>query len=126
MKSVKDLRVKLFADGADKASMLEMYANPLIQGLTTNPTLMRKAGVSDYEEFSRKVLNLFPNLPISIEVLADDLEGMESQARKIASWGTNAFVKIPIANTQRESTCPIIRRLSESGVPLNITSVMTS
>jgi transaldolase len=87
---------------------------------------MRKAGVPDYEEFSRKVLNLFPNLPISIEVLADDLEGMESQARKIASWGTNAFVKIPIANTQRESTCPIIRRLSESGVPLNITSVMTS
>jgi transaldolase len=87
---------------------------------------MRKAGISDYEEFSRKVLSLFPDLPISIEVFADDLEGMESQAHKIASWGANAFVKIPVTNTLGETTCPVVRRLSESGVPLNITAVMTS
>ena len=126
MRSIEQLRIKLFVDAADLDSILEWCPNPLIKGLTTNPTLMRKAGVSDYEEFSRKVLNLFPNLPISIEVFADDLEGMESQARKIASWGANAYVKIPITNTQGESTCPIIRRLSQSGIPLNITAVMTS
>ena len=84
MKSIDQLHIKLFVDAADLGSIVEWCQNPLIKGLTTNPTLMRKAGVSDYEEFSRKVLNLFPNLPISIEVFADDLEGMESHARKIA------------------------------------------
>jgi transaldolase len=126
MRSIGQLKIKLFVDAADLRSIVEWCQNPLIKGLTTNPTLMRKAGVSDYEEFSRKILNLFPNLPISIEVFADDLEGMESQAQKIASWGANAFVKIPITNTKKESTFPIIRRLSDSGVPLNITAVMTS
>jgi len=126
MKSIDQLHIKLFVDAADLGSIVEWCQNPLIKGLTTNPTLMRKAGVSDYEEFSRKVLNLFPNLPISIEVFADDLEGMESHARKIAGWGANAYVKIPITNTQGESTCPIIRRLSQSGIPLNITAIMTS
>jgi len=126
MRSIDQLRIKLFVDAADLESIIEWCQNPLIKGLTTNPTLMRKAGVSDYEEFSRKVLNLFPNLPISIEVFADDLDGMETQALKIASWGANAYVKIPITNTQGESTCPIVHRLSRAGIPLNITAVMTS
>jgi transaldolase len=126
MRSIDQLRIKLFVDAADLDSILEWSQSPLIKGLTTNPTLMRKAGVTDYQEFSQKILGLFPHLPVSIEVFADDLEGMESQARKIASWGTNVYVKIPITNTLGESTCPIIHRLSQSGIPLNITAVMTS
>jgi transaldolase len=126
MPSIDQLRIKLFVDAADLNSIVEWCKNPFIKGLTTNPTLMRKAGVSDYQEFSRRVLGLVPHLPVSIEVFADDLAGMESQARKIASWGANAYVKIPVTNTLGESTCPIIHRLSDSGIPLNITAVMTS
>ncbi len=126
MRSLDQLRIKLFVDAADLSTIVTWCRNPLIKGLTTNPTLMRRAGVVDYEEFSRTVLRLVPHLPVSIEVFADDLEGMAVQAQKIAMWGKNAYVKIPVTNTLGESTCPIIRSLSESGIPINVTAVMTS
>lgn len=100
MKKVKELKVKLFADGADKTSMLEMHANPLIQGLTTNPTLMRKAGVTDYRSFCKDILTHIHDKPISFEVFSDEFDEMERQALEIASWGQNVFVKIPISNTR--------------------------
>src|SRR5215471_12903633 len=100
MRTVGDLRVKIFADGADLASIAKLYANPLIKGFTTNPTLMRKAGVADYAEFARDVLRSVPDRPVSFEVLADDFEEMEAQAREIASWGVNVNVKIPVSNTK--------------------------
>jgi transaldolase len=125
MRSLDQLRIKLFVDAADLNTIVAWCRNPLIKGLTTNPTLMRRAGVLDYEEFSKTVLSLVPHLPVSIEVFADDLEGMEVQARKIAKWGRNAYVKIPVTNTLGESTCPIIRSLSDSGIPINVTAVMT-
>jgi transaldolase len=125
MSQVDKLKVKLFADGADLDGMLAMYANPLIKGFTTNPTLMRKAGVSDYQDFARRVLAAIPDRPISFEVFADDLEGMEKQARVIASWGRNVNVKIPVTNTAGVFTGPIIERLSREGVELNITAIMT-
>jgi transaldolase len=125
MSSIDQLKIKLYVDAADFSSILVWCRNPLIKGLTTNPTLMRKAGVQDYEEFSRKVLALVPQLPVSIEVFADDMDGMESQARKIASWGSNVFVKIPITNTLGESTSPVIRKLAESQIRVNVTAIMT-
>ena len=125
MSSIDQLRIKLFVDAADLGSIVAWCQNPLIRGLTTNPTLMRRAGVNHYEEFSRKVLALVPHLPVSIEVFADDMDGMEAQARKIASWGSNVYVKVPITNTQGESTCCVIRRLSESRIPVNVTALMT-
>jgi transaldolase len=120
-----DLKVKLFADGADLAGMKEMYVNPMIQGFTTNPTLMRKAGISDYAAFAREVIAAIPDRPISFEVFADDFAEMEVQALEIASWGKNVSVKIPVMNTKREFAGPLVKRLSERGVALNVTALMT-
>jgi len=118
-------QVKVFADGADLDSILKLYANPMVQGFTTNPTLMRKAGVKDYEDFARVLLSKVPDRPVSLEVFADDLPTMEAQARVIASWGPNVNVKVPVTNTKGEFTGPIIERLSADGVVLNITAVFT-
>ena len=120
-----DLNVKLFADGADKSAMLSLYANPLIKGFTTNPTLMRKAGIADYETFARDVLEAIPDRPISLEVFADEFPEMERQARKIAGWGPNVYVKIPITNTRREPSLDLVRRLTQSGIKLNVTAILT-
>jgi transaldolase len=125
MGRVDRLKVKLFADGADLASMLDMYRYPVIRGFTTNPTLMRKAGIVNYAGFARQVLNAIPDRPVSFEVFADDLGAMESQARVIASWGANVNVKVPVTTTTGLSTGPIIRRLSAEGVALNVTAIMT-
>src|SRR5512134_3860061 len=125
MPSISDLRVKIFADGADFDGIMKMYANPVIKGFTTNPTLMRKAGVSDYEAFARKLLAAVPDRPISLEVFADDFDEMERQALAIASWGRNVNVKIPVTNTRREFAGPLIRRLSAAGVAVNVTAVFT-
>jgi transaldolase len=118
------IKVKVFADGADKAGMLEMYANPLISGFTTNPTLMRKAGVSDYSAFAKDILRAIPDRPISFEVFSDEFPEMERQARLIASWGANVYVKIPITNTKGESSVPLIGRLSAAGIRLNVTAML--
>ena len=125
MSSVDNLRVKIFADGADFDGIMKMYANPLIKGFTTNPTLMRKAGISDYEAFARKLLAAVPDRPVSLVVFADDFDEMERQAKAIASWGKNVNVKIPVTNTKREFAGPLIRELSKSGVSVNVTAIMT-
>lgn len=125
MSDLSSLRVKIFADGADRAGMIEMAQRPWIAGLTTNPTLLRKAGVSDYRDFALDVLDAIPNKPISFEVLSDDFDEMERQAMEIASWGDNVFVKIPITNTGGESSAELIRRLARAGVKQNVTAVMT-
>lgn len=125
LRSVTDLKVKLFADGADKATMLGFYSNPCIKGFTTNPTLMRKAGITDYEAFARDILTLIQDRPISFEVLADEFGGMERQAVKIAAWGDNVYVKIPITNTQGESSVGLIRKLTITGVKVNVTALLT-
>src|SRR5215831_17163561 len=125
MKTLNDLKVAIFADGAEKAGMLEMYAKPYIKGFTTNPTLMRKAGVTDYEKFARDILQAIPDRPISFEVFADDFAEMARQARKIASWGRNVRVKIPITNTHRESGLSLCARLTQEGIPLNVTALFT-
>jgi transaldolase len=125
MKTLADLRVKIFADGADKAGMLEMYRDPLIKGFTTNPTLMRKATVSDYQAFALDILRAIPDRPISFEVFSDDFPEMERQARKIARWDDNVYVKVPVTNTWGESSTPLIRHLTQSGVQLNVTALMT-
>jgi transaldolase len=125
MKSISDLKIKIFADGADREGMLEMYRNPLIKGFTTNPTLLRKAGVSDYREFALDILRSIADRPISFEVFSDEFDEMETQARKIAGWAENVFVKIPITNTRRESPVKLINRLSQSGIKLNVTAIMT-
>lgn len=124
MKSLSDLKIKVFADGAEKKTMLEMLQNPLIQGFTTNPTLMRKAGVSDYASFARDILSAIRTHPISFEVFADDFKEMERQALKIASWGPNVFVKVPVTNTQREPALDLICRLSRKGIQLNVTALL--
>jgi transaldolase len=123
--AVSELKVKLFADGADKKTMLELYANPHVQGFTTNPTLMRKAGITDYEAFARDIVTAIPDRHISLEVFADDLPEMERQARKIATFGPNVYAKIPVTNTQSLSTAPLVRRLSHDGVKLNVTAILT-
>ena len=119
------LKVKLFADGAEKAGMLEMYQNPLISGFTTNPTLMKKAGVSDYKAFAKDILYHIPDKPISFEVFSDEFDEMECQALDIASWGKNIYVKIPITNTKGESSVPLITTLSEKEVKVNVTAMFT-
>jgi transaldolase len=124
MKSVAELRVQVFADGADKAGMIELYRQPYIKGFTTNPTLMRQAGVTDYERFAREILQLIPDRPISFEVFADDEIEMERQARKIAGWAHNVYVKIPVTNTRREPMYELIRRLSGDGIRVNATAVL--
>jgi transaldolase len=123
--SASALKVQVFADGADKAQMLDLYANPLVQGFTTNPTLMRQARVSDYEGFAKDLLRHIPDRPISFEVFSDDFPDMERQALKIASWGPNAFAKIPVTNTKGESAAPLIQRLVKQAVQLNITAIYT-
>jgi len=124
VKALSNLRVKIFADGAEKRAMVEMLQNPLIQGFTTNPTLMRKAGISDYESFAKDVLTVIRTHPISFEVFADEFPEMERQALRIASWGKNVFVKIPVTNTRREPALDLISRLSQKGVQLNVTALM--
>jgi len=119
------LRIKIFADGADLEEMVRAYRSGTVQGFTTNPTLMRKAGVSDYESFARKVLGEITDLPISFEVFSDDLDEMVRQARKIAEWGRNVYVKIPVTTTRGEFTGRVIKRLSEDGIKLNITAMLT-
>jgi transaldolase len=125
MKSLSDLKIKLFADGADQAGMLEMYRNPLIKGFTTNPTLMRKAGVTEYENFARNILQVIPDRPISFEVFSDDFPEMERQAKEIAGWGENVYVKIPVTNTRRHSSVDLIRKLAGHGIKLNVTAILT-
>ena len=125
MKALADLHVKLFADGADKAGMLEMYHNPLIQGFTTNPTLMRKADILDYQAFALDIVRAIPDRPISFEVFSDDFGDMAHQARTIAQWGENVYVKIPVTNTWGESSVDLVRTLAQAGVKLNVTALMT-
>ena len=125
MPNVNALRVKLFADGAELDVIRRMADNPLIKGFTTNPTLMRKAGVTDYVAFARQVLQIVPDRPISFEVFSDDFDEMEQQAHEIASWGANVFVKIPVTNTRSESAAPLVARLSRAGVQLNVTAILT-
>ena len=125
MKRVEDLTVKLFADGAEKAGMLEMYAKPYIKGFTTNPTLMHKAGLTDYRGFARAIVEAIPDRPISFEVFSDEFDEMERQAREIATWGENVYVKIPVTNTRREPAYELVRRLAHDGVKLNVTAILT-
>jgi len=124
-KIVTNLNVKIFADGADKVGMLEMAAKSYIKGLTTNPTLMKKAGISNYKAFALDVLKGIPNKPISFEVFSDDFDEMEKQAKEIASWGNNVYVKIPITNTKGELAYDLISRLAKNKVKLNVTAIMT-
>jgi transaldolase len=119
------LRVKIFADGADLAGIRKLCANPLIQGFTTNPTLMRKSGIADYEAFGREVLAAVPDRPVSLEVFADDFDEMIAQGRTIATWGGNANVKIPVSNTKGEFAGRVIKTLAEAGVVVNVTAIMT-
>jgi len=125
MKSVSDLRVQIFADGADKASMLDLYRQPHIKGFTTNPTLMRASGVADYQGFALDLLATIQDRPISFEVFADDEQEMEEQARHIAAWGKNVFVKVPIMRTTGEPTYDLIHCLSGDGIQLNVTALLT-
>jgi transaldolase len=125
MPALSELKIKLFADGADLKVIAEMNRNPWIKGFTTNPTLMRKANVTDYKAFSLEALKIVPDKPISFEVFSDDFDEMEAQANEIASWGRNVFVKIPVSNTKREFSGPLIKRLASAGVQLNITAIMT-
>jgi transaldolase len=125
MISINDLKIKLFADGADINDIRKIYSEGIVKGFTTNPTLMRKANVADYETFARSVLKEIGDLPVSFEVLSDDFDLMEKQARRISAWGRNVNVKIPISNTRGESSVPLINRLSAEGVYLNVTAVMT-
>jgi transaldolase len=125
MKRIEELNVKIFADGADKAGMIEMYHHPMIQGLTTNPTLMRKAGIRDYKAFALDVLSEIKDKPISFEVFSDDFAEMERQAMEIASWGANVFIKIPVTNTKKIPSYPLIERLSAQKIKLNVTALMT-
>jgi len=118
-------RIKIFGDGASLPAMLELAKNPRISGFTTNPTLMRKAGVADYRAFAREVLAVIRDKPISFEVFADELPEMKRQAREIATWGENVYVKIPVTNTRREPATPLVRELATAGVKLNVTAICT-
>jgi transaldolase len=120
-----NLKIKIFGDGADTKSMLELYANPLIRGFTTNPTLMRKAGIADYQAFAREILAVIQDRPISFEVFADEFAEMERQARLIAAWGPNVYVKIPVTNTRGEPSHALVHRLSHAGIKVNVTAILT-
>lgn len=122
---LESLRTRIFADGADLPRMIELAHEPHICGFTTNPTLMRKAGQTDYTIFAKSLLAVITDLPISFEVLADDAEGIESEARRIASWGDNVFVKVPVTTTLGQPMAPVIQRLSADGVQVNVTAVFT-
>jgi transaldolase len=119
------LNVKIFADGADIAGIRALRQNPIVKGFTTNPTLMKQAGVNDYQAFAHEVLSVVPDLPISFEVFSDDFDEMYTQARQIASWAENVYVKIPITNTEGASAAPLVRTLSREGVKLNVTAILT-
>jgi transaldolase len=123
--TAEKLSVKIFADGADREGMLKQYANPIIKGFTTNPTLMRKAGVSNYEAFAKDILSVIKDRPVSLEVFSDSFDEMYDQARKIGSWGSNVYVKIPITNTLGLSAVPLLRRLALTNVKLNVTAIFT-
>jgi len=125
MKSLNDLTIQLYADGADKAGILDLYAKPYIKGLTTNPSLMKKAGIKDYEAFARDILQTVTAKPISLEVFTDDFTDMKRQALKITSFAKNVYTKIPITNAQGESSLPLIKELAAQGVKLNVTALMT-
>ena len=125
VRSVSELKVKVFADGADLQGMMQMYAKPWIRGFTTNPTLMRKAGISDYAAFARQVLAAIPDRPISFEVFSDEFSEMERQALEIAQWGSNVYVKIPITNTRADSSIDLCGRLAGRGLKLNVTALLT-
>jgi len=125
MIKIEDLNIKIFSDGADKKGMLEMNSKAFISGLTTNPSLMKKAGIKDYEAFAKDILSIIKKKPISFEVFSDDFDDMEKQAMKIASWADNVYAKIPITNTKKESSKELIKRLAERKVKLNITAIMT-
>jgi transaldolase len=125
MLTLNTLKIHIYADGADKAGILDLYAKPYIKGLTTNPTLMKKAGISDYEAFAKDILQHVTAKPISLEVFADEFPEMKRQALKIAGWGKNVYVKIPITNTRAESAVPLVRELAAEGVKLNITAMLT-
>ena len=125
MKKVEDLKVQIFADGADKAGMLEMYAKPYIKGLTTNPTLMKKAGITDYRAFCKDILTHIKDKPLSFEVFSDDFSEMERQAMEIASWGENVYVKIPVTNTKQETCYALVKKLGAQKVKMNVTAIMT-
>jgi transaldolase len=125
MKKVEDLKVQIFADGADKAGMLEMYAKPYIKGLTTNPTLMKKAGITDYRAFCKDILTHIKDKPLSFEVFSDDFAEMERQAMEIAGWGENVYVKIPVTNTRQETCYALVKKLGVQKVKMNVTAIMT-
>jgi transaldolase len=125
MTKLENLTVKIFADGADRTGMLNLYRNPLVKGFTTNPTLMHAAGITDYEAFAREILQAIPDRPISLEVFADDFAEMEMHARRIASWAKTVYVKIPVTDTRGESSVPLIRALAKAGVKQNVTALMT-
>ena len=125
MDRLRQLKVKIFADGADFDSIVKLSGNPIVRGFTTNPSLVRKAGVTDYEEFGRKLLAAVPNRPVSLEVFADDFAEMARQARAIATWGPNVNVKIPVTNTKKEFSGDLIRELSGDGVVVNVTAILT-
>jgi transaldolase len=126
MKKINDLKVKIFADGADKTGMLEMASKSFIKGLTTNPTLMRKAGITSYKDFALDILSVVKDKPISFEVFSDDFNEMKRQALEIASWGENVYVKIPVMNTKKEPAYDLVSKLSDQNVKLNVTALMTN
>jgi transaldolase len=125
VKKLEDLKVKIFADGAEKAGMLEMAAKPYIQGLTTNPTLMKKAGITDYKAFCKDILTEIKTKPLSFEVFTDEFDDMERQAMEIASWGDNVYVKIPITNTKQQTCYELVTKLTRKKVKINVTALMT-
>ena len=125
MPSVKELKIKIFADGANVTEMKKVYSEGIVKGFTTNPTLMKKDGVKDYVAFAKDVLSEIKDMPISFEVFTDDFESMERQAREIGSWGDNVFIKIPITNTKGEPSYELIKKLSDDGMKLNITAILT-
>jgi transaldolase len=125
MSALANLHIKIFADGADRKGVFDLYRNPLIKGLTTNPTLMRKVGVSDYEAFAKEILETVTEKPISLEVFSDDFPEMRRQALKISGWQNNVYVKIPITNTKGEPAIPLIRELTQEGVKVNVTAILT-
>jgi len=125
MKRIDDLKVKIFADGADKNAMFDMYQKSFVKGLTTNPTLMNKAGIRNYRDFCKDILTFIKDKPLSFEVFSDNFSEMERQALEIAGWGDNVYVKIPITNTKRQVCFPLVKKLSSKGVKLNVTAIMT-
>ena len=124
MKKIEDLKIKIFLDGADKKDMLDMSSKPFIKGLTTNPSLMKKAGIKDYKFFARDILAIIKEKPISFEVFSDEFDEMENQAMEISSWADNVYVKIPITNTKKISSTKLIKNLSQKKIKLNITAIM--